>query len=766
MVFRMLVFLKKAISQTFEILRRKPTLILLFFLAPFIVYYDVLILGHTISFNEASTNFSEQFGKLLPVLDPAAGSQQDHPWLFYIGTALRQGSIPLVNLENGLGALLLESLQSGVFYPLNGLLIFMNLSSPQFFNLFEVFHVLILSINTFLLFRLYISWKLAIALSAAFSLSWLSFFAVNMVHYRAFVWTPLIAWAAVKILREAYSKRTILIGVFATICCLTAGNPQETFFDVIAVLVFVVAELLRSLIESRRIPWRSLFVFSVSLASGLLIGSPSVYPYLASNKAGLLNSLASPARSGASLSPEWLTGWIIPYINGAYADYFRPFITAAEEMTIFAMHPIFIFLVIIGIILCLTREFNSSSQSNFLVFLLFGIIGILTIASFSPLPSLFTKIPFVNTIRMTKYVSYIYLLFSTSGVIALSTLSHLPVKTRRRVTVYALIGFVSVISLIVCFHLADPRWNFNWVSFGSLLQAWIGWAIAIIILVSILLFSPVELNWKLFLYGMILTALLMRPYGFFNAFSTHAPFPVAGIDLSQERILSNADQANTNLLRGYERVEVFDPILNRSFADLMNKNFSVLSGVLHLQLPKGVILSPNQMALLQLMGVTSIYGYQVTDSRTITPVNDSFSKVNNPLPKVFLLSSTAAVETHCQSQDYLKALSSARSLLISSPQAVHKGINHIQFELAKAGSGTLVSLQAFSPGWSLNGVPASKFCGAFNGWQGTFDARQAYTLRYVPLGLRTAYGFAIAGVILLLSALAVTRPISDTATLP
>lgn len=334
-------------------------------MAPFIVYYDVFILGHTISFNEASTNFSEQFGRLLPVLDPAAGSQQDHPWLFYIGTALRQGSIPLVNLENGLGALLLESLQSGVFYPVNGLLIFMNLSSPQFFNLFEVFHVLILSINTFLLFRLYISWKLAIALSAAFSLSWLSFLEINMVHYRAFVWTPLIAWAAVKILRETYSRKTILVGVFATVCCLTAGNPQETFFDVIAVLVFAIAELLRSLIESRRIPWRSLLVFSLTLTSGLLIGSPAVYPYLVSKKEGLLNSLATPARSGASISPEWLTGGVIPFINGAYGNYFRPTVTSNEELAVFALHPVFTFLVILGITLCFTRKISTSNKSIF-----------------------------------------------------------------------------------------------------------------------------------------------------------------------------------------------------------------------------------------------------------------------------------------------------------------------------------------------------------------------------------------------------------------
>lgn len=745
---------------------RKQTLIILFFFAPFLVYYDVLILGHTISFNEASTDFSQHFGRLLPVLDPAAGSQQDHPWLSYIGIALRQGSIPLVNLENGLGALLVESMQSGVFYPLNLLLILMDLSSPQFFDLFEVFHVLILSINTFLLFRLYISWKLAIALSTAFSLSWLSFLEINMVHYRAFVWTPLIAWAAVKILRVAYSKRTILVGVFAITCCLTAGNPQEAFFDVIAVLVFVLAELLRAVIESHRIPWRSLFVFSFSLASGLLISSPSIYPYLVSKKAGLLNSLATPARSGASLSPEWLTGGIIPYINGAYANYFRPTVISNEELAVFAIHPVFIFLVIIGIILCFTRKISLSNKSIFLVFLISGILGISTISSFSLLPSLLTKIPFVNTIRMTKYVNYIYLLISTSGAIALSILINLPLKTRHCITRYALIGFVSIVFLIVFFHLSDPRWNFDWGSFSSLLQIWIGWAISIIILVWILLSNSTELNWKLFLFGMILTAFLMRPYGFSNAFPNHAPFPVAGVDLSQERILSNADSANTNLLRGYERVEVFDPILNRSFADLMNKNFSVLSGVLHLQLPKEVILNSNQIALLKLMGVTSIYGYKVTDANAVTPVDKEFLKINDPLPKVFLLKSNQTIEASCQVQNYSSALAATRSLLVSQPQIVHKSINQVQFELAQAGSGTLVSLQAFSPGWSLNGVPASKFCGAFNTWQGTFNANQLYTLRYVPPGLRTAYGFAIAGVILLLIALAFTRPNSGTAALP
>ncbi|MGQ9870575.1 hypothetical protein [Leptodesmis sp.] len=127
-------------------------------------------MNYTISFNEASTDFSKRFGKLLPVVDPAAGSQQDHPWLFHIGIALRQGEIPFINLDNGLGAFLLESLQSGVLYPPNLLLPVMDLSSSQFFDLFQVLHILLLAIGSFLLFRLYIRWQLALILACAFSL--------------------------------------------------------------------------------------------------------------------------------------------------------------------------------------------------------------------------------------------------------------------------------------------------------------------------------------------------------------------------------------------------------------------------------------------------------------------------------------------------------------------------------------------------------------------------------------------------------------------
>lgn len=120
------------------------------------------------------------------------------------------------------------------------------------------------------------------------------------------------------------------------------------------------------------------------------------------------------------------------------------------------------------------------NKGIFLVFLTSRILGISTISSFSPLPLLITNIPFVNTIRITKYVNYIYLIISTSGVIALSSLINLPLKTRHRITHYTLIGFIGTILLIICFHLADPRWNFDWGSFGSLSQIWIGWAIQLL----------------------------------------------------------------------------------------------------------------------------------------------------------------------------------------------------------------------------------------------------------------------------------------------
>lgn len=740
--------------------RSNKAFIGLFLIAPVIVYFEVLFLQYGISSNEASLASNSSFGKLFPVLDPVAGSLQDHPWLHKIGMSLRQGAIPLINLQNGLGALLVESLQSGVFYPPNLLLIGMDLSSPQFFDIFQILHIVILSLNSFLLFKLYIRWELALVMAAAFALSPLSFLEINMVHYRGFVWTPLMAWAAVNIARSRYSVSKVLVLMGATICCVTAGNPQESFFNILAVLIFFIAETFRL----KPLSWKPFAVFFLSLLGGALIGSPAVLPYLTSKSQGLLSSVESASRSTYSISPQWLLNWIVPHINGPYTLFYREWISSTDDYAVFPLHPLWIFLAIAGVFaLFLNHTIKPQRKAIFAIFLGFGLLGILSTASFNPFQPIIAQIPFINTLRFPKYINYIHLLIATSAVISLSWLIAMPLKTRRRITAYALITCIVLVVAIVLFQINDPAWKFHSKRLDQLIICWVGCVLAIAAFTYFLMKNPKgELIGKPLLIVVIIAGLAIKPFGFNVSHNHYPPFPVSGLDFAKERLVSDADAANTNLLTGYERIELFDPIFNRSYGELMLKNFPIVNGFMHLQMPKGTVISDKQISLLRLMGVTSIYGYAIANSNQVLPVNPSFARIKDPLPQVFLLNSTDPIEASCQQQDYGKVLQLIQAALISRPtDGVQKGVNDLRFTLDRPGRGTLISLQAFSPGWEFAGQSATKFCNSFNSWSGDFQANQPYQISYTPPGLRKSYAYVFIGILLVLGAIVLVSPFSS-----
>jgi hypothetical protein len=309
--------------------------------------------------------------------------------------------------------------------------------------------------------------------------------------------------------------------------------------------------------------------------------------------------------------------------------------------------------------------------------------------------------------------------------------------------------------LIVLFQILDPAWKIHSHRLDQILFIWFGSLFSIVTCAVLLMAKKAE--WKWLLVCALVTGLMMRPYGFPRSFSSYSPFPVAGVDLTQERLLSNADSANTNLLRQYERVGVFDPILNKTLADLMVKQFPVMNGFLHLQLPQDAVITKKQLDLLRLMGVTSIYGYAIEGNPAGEAARESFIRLQDPLPRVFLLRSTEAIEASCQKQDYGTALTLARAGIDSRATELQKGVNHLQFRLDRPGGGTLVALQAFSPAWHLGEQPATRFCGAFTAWKGDFHAGQTYQVRYVPPGLGTSYGFALGGAGLLVLAMGLCR---------
>jgi len=197
--------------------------------------------------------------------------------------------------------------------------------------------------------------------------------------------------------------------------------------------------------------------------------------------------------------------------------------------------------------------------------------------------------------------------------------------------------------------------------------------------------------------------------------------------------------------------------LNKEFAVLIAENFKVIMGLLHNQVSPDIILTARQIDVLRLIGVTSIYKYNVEARTNITRLSPEFMRVNDPLPKVLLLNSTQAIDAACNQRDYTRAIAEIQAATISKPVSFRKGVNDLFFELDRTGQGTLVSLQAFSPGWQLNGAAASKFCRAFNAWQGEFQAGTVYKLTYIPPGLRMSYGVALVGILLMLMAVGLSH---------
>lgn len=737
-----------------KLLQSNYTYFALFLLSPFLVYFDVLFLGYTISDNEVAANINQRLGRVLPVLDPAAGSLQDHPWLAKIGYSLRQLTIPFINLDNGLGAPLLESLQSGVLYPFNLLLPWLDLSSSQFFDLFSVLHVLILLINSFILFKLYLRWELALILALTMAFSWSTFLVVNMVHYRSFVWAPLIVWGAVKCARRQLSIPVTLITIAAIFCSITAGNPQESFFDLIIAGIFFVVEV----IVSSQFHWRSSLVFLLILLAGILIATPSVLPYLVSRRADLLLSVESAERSTIFISFPWLLGWVIQYINGPFPRWYRGTAMSGDDYAVFAAHPLFLYFAIAGCcMILLDRKANSRKQSLFLILLGVAFFSVINTSIFSPFRDILTQIPVVNTLRFPKYIHHIHLLLGVSAAIALALLMEADLKTRRWAAIVALLTTAVIVFAIVRFSWTDPIWRFNYRRFDQMLMIWGGSGLAVLAGFGFLIIQPRSLPWKPFLGVMLLVSLLIRPYGFSKAFPQHLPFPVQGLDLTQERMLSNADYANSNLLRQYEQLGVFDPILRKDFTIFLGENFPLIMGFLHPQVTGDVVLNAQQIDVLRLMGVTSIANHKALDNPNLTKERPDFFRIKNSLPKVFLVKSPDTINQLCEQKNYTQALSAIAANTISIPTQFQKGVNDVSFELDRPAQGTLVSLQAFSTGWEWNGQPATRFCRTFNAWDGNFQAGTPYTLNYVPPGWRLSYKVALVGILLMLAAVRLSR---------
>ena len=474
----------------------------LLLLLPLLITYEAVLRDHTISYISGGGGVPTRGINSLPLLDPSAGSHQDEPWSYLIGSSWAKGEIPLINQANGLGAPLLASLQSGALYPGNLLLMMLPKSSAQFFDWFSVAHVVLLAFGLYYLARRFTeeSWVAAlIAGSLAASLA--TVYNINMVHFRAFAWAPWMAVGLIDLLRRpGINRGSIGLFLIACFCSFAAGNPQESILDLAAVIMVVI------LVMYKDATWRHWWVLAAVIGVGLLIASITMLPYLIGIANSDLWSVADPGRSGVTIHFAQLLEKIVPRGSGYAGDIW--FYGINVDTLQFAL-PVIWLLGLVGWSYAFIRQPRQLKWTLPLALTL--VVFAAKLVGIGPWGWI-SSIPVFNGIRFTKYTLWTVLIFLPLVVIGIDC-----IQSRCREHSPLAMPFTLAIFLIfvVAFagYLVDFKWQPDLKSGGTRLAV----AMALVSMaagVTLPLLMTRRHRTILVLLWAVGLAVLLRPAGF------------------------------------------------------------------------------------------------------------------------------------------------------------------------------------------------------------------------------------------------------------
>ena len=286
------------------------------------VFHPIVFGGYTIAQSNYATHEVPAYGApVVPVTDPGAGGRQDEPWLVLIRRALAHGEVALVNLSNGLGSPLLESLQSGALYVANPLLLLLDTSTPAFFDVFVLLHVLLFVCGLYALSRLYARASVALPVAILVGLSGITLVHVNMVHYRSQAWTPWAAYAIVQIARGERRRAWFCLLAFAHVAMFTSGALQEAFVGSLLLAALFAIELASTVVDAprqRHERLRRSLRAGLALASSSAIACVSFVPYLVARADGDLFTAAADTRAIVGYTLRGLAHFLVPHVSGLY----------------------------------------------------------------------------------------------------------------------------------------------------------------------------------------------------------------------------------------------------------------------------------------------------------------------------------------------------------------------------------------------------------------------------------------------------------------
>jgi hypothetical protein len=557
-------------------------------LAVALVWWPVLCGGRTIARSElATTHHPEAVEARVgwPVCDSLASARQDECWLVLIRRSLAEGCLPLVNPDNGLGAPLLESLQPGVLYPPNVLLLAFDPASPWMFDAFCLIHVLVLVTGLAVLFRRDTDPQTASALAILFGLAGATYQNVNMVHFRGFVWLPWMLACVQEVAGAggAVRWRAIagLIGV--TFCSLTAGNLQDAFVSLLVtgcvggVELFVGAGAEGARSWSARVPPVSRWLRLVVLMSGLgTLGTPVVLPYLIGVANGDLATVASSNRVTEGVPLRWMSTWLVPHVMGAFPHqllernfWYLPqpdFPTAAVWLVVFALLPG-------GAVTGHDNRFRARAYG-----LLAGLALLKTCDT--PLFDWLAHVPVVGGLKFHKYNLFVTVLLGSVAAMGLEGARQSEDGHRQRALRGSLIVVAVLVTGLLLWLWRDRSWGLAHAT-----NPGIKWFVLTSLGVSILttLATAAIVGWGGDRRGLRLAVLwtvhsqLLMPGGWLPRVDRYEdPVELADTQAAgsnPERLAVTPLSPNSNLLFDRAELGVFDPVLNRRYRAFHLRHF-------------------------------------------------------------------------------------------------------------------------------------------------------------------------------------------------